>query len=250
MDFIHTKQYTSYGTFTTNFVEIRHRKLKETMKPSHTLAECVRQVIAFQNDKVSLTGSKHEADAQTAVTDWWKWQSQDCDEKCFDSAWFWESLQRVGCCAKDFWRCHCRRWWWWHCLHQRAQWYGAPHLSGWESAEVQLCLHQAELPCWHIFMALSAWWGTLFREKMATGSPSPASKFGICQAGSSDEMDQTDTRTHPWEAKYTELLCILKGLADFCCNMGEEQYRGCFRLLQNLKFWSAGRSVVLVVSIF
>ena len=135
------------------------------------------------------------------------------------------------------------------CLHQRAQWYGAPHLSGWESAEVQLCLHQAELPCRHIFMALGAWWGTLFREKMATGSPSPASKFGICQAGSSDEMDQTDTRTHPWEAKYTELLCNLKGLADLCCNMGEEQYRGCFRLLQILEFWSAGRSVVLVVSI-
>ena len=45
------KSLTNYGTFTTNFVESRHQNLKADMKPTHTLAECVKRIIAFQQDK-------------------------------------------------------------------------------------------------------------------------------------------------------------------------------------------------------
>ena len=254
----HTKQYTSYGTYTTNFVESRHQKLKETMKPSHTLAECVRQVIAFQNDRESLSQAANlkqilkgqyvigENDVKTVMRSVLTPHGVERVCKELDAA------RKISghVVAEDGGDGII-------CLKEPD---GTEHLVHLDERQPRCSCaftKQMELPCRHIFMAQSARGETLFREEwvplrwrqdhQVQQEASASAKL----AAVTKWIKQTPGPIPGKKEKYNELLRILKGLADLCSDMGEEQYRGCFRLLQNLiEFWSAGRSVVLVVSVF
>ena len=250
------RRIANYETFTTNFVESRHQKLKQRLKPTHSLPECLKEVIAFQLGQEEIAREKNttlnlkrqykvgeDDEVRRAIKSVSTPLAGEIMSKQMNHALKCSSTATVQKLPSGV-------------LRVKFPTEEEEKVSMTES-ETPSCScsfhHRQELPCRHIFIAAWQTGCEVFQEswvpprwmkchqmpELPKTYPKPSLTVSTVQSPSTQSMSKTQ--------KYREVNRLLKVIADVCSDLGFQEFTARYELLERLlTLWTSGVTVALV----
>ena len=233
------KELVNYRTYTTNFLESRHQKLKRQLNPCLSLSECLRVLVTFQlaHEKVSCGKNTQQILKR-------HYRIGDNDSvRAEIRAWLTPSGAELSIQQLDIAR-----------KHEGTGLKDGHHVNLEEVKCSCSFFKSQQLPCAHIFHAAlqtdgptfdTAWipscWQKGFQMPDAPRTCPPQSLRVDVAQRSDLPLSKTE--------KYRESHRMTLALADICSDSGTKEFSGRLELLRLLyQYWLEGKQVALVVS--